>query len=789
MFNNYFWTGMLIAISPIFDMSGQSGSLMGKIQTSQKEVLPHIDILLRSLPDSNQIASSLTDVTGTYVFEKLKAGHYLVSAFNVKFNESRSLQVILDDNETKVVNFTFDFMITKVEDVVISSQKSLIKQESDKMVVNVENTLSNSGLTSVDVLRKMPGIFVDKDGKISLKGRSGVMVMLDDKALYMTEDQLGSLLKSLPSDLIKEIEIISSPSAKYDAVGNAGIINIRLKQGAYEGFNGAYNASFGYGRYHKANTGLNLSFKKKKFSIDGGYQYNNKEGLAQYYGYRTYTDPNTELNTFKSDSYFRLPETSHSVFLKSQYNINPKSSLSLNLNTFIGNFGWDGGSISNWITKDQNIQSSFESHDKGISKYQNLNIGLDYKYNFDTLGTKLVIGTSINQNHSSIDKNFIIQYYDSAYQVQNNTFLLKQKNNTASTQYSGKVDFTKIVFKKVKLETGVKANYLNDFRPIDIQIRENNADRDASNHFLYKEGIYSAYILGNAKLHKWNFQAGLRTENSQISGTQTIKDTTFKRSYTNFFPSGNVSYSPNSHTTYSLQYSKRIRRPSGQDLNPILNIVDPYTSWGGYPYLLPEYTDNVEFAYSILNGYLISTINYSHTKQPIIWVSQVDAKTLATVSGNRNLIQSSNLGLALTTNFPITKWWNTNNYAYVYKNSIEGDMGYGIMTNGGASWMFNSTQSFKLPKQTSIEVSGNYEAPKAYALGKGLAFGQFNIALQKKFLKDKASLKIAYSDIFWTMYYRGTFQYDNIMNKNGYRWDNSTWMVTFNYKFGKRLER
>ncbi|HTF81259.1 MAG TPA: outer membrane beta-barrel family protein, partial [Cytophagales bacterium] len=259
--------------------------------------------------------------------------------------------------------------------------------------------------------------------------------------------------------------------------------------------------------------------------------------------------------------------------------------------------------------------------------------------------------------------------------------------------------------------------------------------------------------------------------------------------YTNLFPSANISYKHSEKTSFSLLYSRRIRRPAGQDLNPVLNIIDPNTSWGGDPYLLPEYTDNVELAFSSLGGYLITTLNYAYTDNPILWVSKVDAQSLYTISGNRNLEHSRNMGVATTANFPITKWWNTNNYVYLYHNSITGDLGFGMTNNRSVSWMFNSTQSFKFPKGFNMEVSGNYEAPKAYALGRGSAFWQANISLQKKILKEKGSVKITLTDMFYSMQYNGKFNYGMIEQKGGYRWDNRVLMVTLNYKFGKRLDK
>lgn len=791
MVKKYLCACFMLSMALAWSSHAQTHTISGKISNSTHESLPHVDVILYSIAsDTTEVASTLSDENGLYVFDSLALGTYQISAYNTELNEKLSKTISLDSAQKSVVgDFTFEVMISKAEDVVIVSQKSLVRQDPDKMVVNVESSLSNSGLTGVDVLRKMPGISVDRDGRISLKGRPGVMVMLDDKLLYMSEEQLANLLKSLPSDLIKEIEIISSPSAKYDAVGNAGIINIRLKQGAYEGFNGSINTSLGYGIYHKSNSGANASYKKKKISLDMGYQYSNKENLSDFYSNRAYIEKTNALSSFHSKSYFRLPEASHTVFLKGQYQLSPKGTLSMSLNSALGKFNWDGGSISEWYKWDNSIQSSYESKDRGYVKYKNINGGADYSHNFDTLGTKMIMGFTFNQNGDRIDKLFDIQYFDSLHTDQHRPFVLTQKNNTSSSQYAAKVDFTKTLFKKIKFESGVKMNHVNDYKPLTIAITENNESKDGSNHFRYIEDIYASYAIGSGKIGKWSFQGGLRLEHTEVTGTQTIIDTTFTRSYTNLFPSGNISYKASEKNSYTLLYSKRIRRPSGHDLNPVLNIVDPNTAWGGDPFLLPEYTDNMELTWSTLSGYVITTLNYSHTKNPIMWVSRVNSSTLYTVSGNRNLESMTSGGLSVATNFPITKWWNTSNFVYVYDKATIGDLGFGRTRNRGMSWQFNTTQSFKLPKQVSAEVSGNYEAASAYALGRGLPFWQANISMQKKFFKDKLSVKVTYSDIFRTMRYRGETTYGNAFQKGSYRWDNRVLMLSLSYKFGKRLER
>ncbi|HTF80159.1 MAG TPA: outer membrane beta-barrel protein [Cytophagales bacterium] len=766
----------------------QQYTLKGKVNDIHGQPLSYADVLLFTIPDSTQVGAVLTDDLGTYSFSGLYTGEYFIRAYITDINETISSHISIDNKQlVHEQDLNLQIAIAKVDNVVITSQRSIVRQQADKMVMDVEGTLANSGLTAEDVLRRAPGITVDKDGKVSIKGKSGVQVMLDDRPMYMGEEQLSNLIKSIPSDLIKEIEVITSPSAKYDAIGNAGIVNIRLKEGAYEGLNGTANLSLGKGRYHKSSTGTTISYKKKKLLLDASYQYNNKEGLSQFYIHRKYLAVSSPYSRQDSDSDFRLPESSHNLLLKGSMALSDKSTLGFNVNGTYSHFKWDGGSKAALFSKEGLKLETHHSRDAGYTRQRYLNGGLDYAYQFDTSGTKLSASISFNKNAGDEDKRLSVRSYDSLQQ-ETSPFLFYSTNDNRSDQLSTKVDFTKTMMKSLKLELGFKINLLDKLEPRNVSIIEKGYERDASNHFDYKENIYAGYVLLSQKVRKWKLQAGLRVENTQAKGTQTLQDTTFKRGYINLFPSANVNYSSSAQTSYSLMYSRRIQRPESGQLNPVLNIVDPYTAWGGSPYIYPEYTHNIELAQSAFAGFLITTLNYAHTLNPLNWVNVVDSKSLQTVGGFRNMEWKQNIGVSVAVNLPITRWWQSSNFINVYHNQIKGDLGQGASLIKGSSFTANATQTFRLPKGIGLELSGNYEGAAPYGVGTGLALGQLSIALQKKVLKDKGTLKLAISDIFWTYRYRNETTYSGVYIAGGEKWDNRVLMLTFNYRFGKRLD-
>lgn len=353
-----------------------------------------------------------------------------------------------------------------------------------------------------------------------------------------------------------------------------------------------------------------------------------------------------------------------------------------------------------------------------------------------------------------------------------------------------KADYVDKLFKKVKIESGIKINILDKFNPADINIVENGLRSDVSNPFKYKENISAIYLSANRPLsEKWKVQFGLRMEHTDIRGIQTRLDTSFARDYTNLFPSGSVTFEATKNMSYTLLYSRRIQRPTSFQLNPVLSITDPYNSWGGNSFLLPEYTDNIELSQSLFSGYVVTTLNYSYTKQPIAWALTVDSVTLKAVSQTRNLDYKQNAGLSVAVNRPITKWWTTSIYVYGYHNRFVGDLGYGKTTNNQWALNFNSTQSFTLSKKMTAEVSGTYDSPWAYGLNRVSSQGQLNLAVQRKLWASKASIKLAISDVFWSDRWKTTNRLNAIEAHNLMQWDTRIVMLTFNYKFGRVVHR
>ena len=410
---------------------------------------------------------------------------------------------------------------------------------------------------------------------------------------------------------------------------------------------------------------------------------------------------------------------------------------------------------------------------------------MGFKHKLDTNNTLLSGHVGYNYNVDRENKLQDIQYYDSLGQNIQNPFIYRFHNNEIANQYNGQVDFVKKFKKKLKFESGLKMIHFDDNNPVDLTITQDHVTADRGYRFLYRQNVYAAYVMASRNVGKFSLQGGLRLERTQVTGT--LADSTFRRDYTNLFPSGNITYKQSDNVSYTILYSRRITRPNASQLNPVLYVTDPYSANSGDPYILPQFADNAELSYSIFGGELITTLNYTYVTHPIVYTYKLDKVSNKFISGPRNLDYQKNYGLSVSVNKSITKWWTSNNNVLVNNNTFVGQTDFGQINNQMVGWGVKSTQSLTLPKDFSMEVSGLYDSPTSYAFSHSLERWQANLAVQKKFWNKKATIKLAANDIFRTFRYAGTNTMGTTSQVSSYRWDNRTLILSFSYKFGNQL--
>lgn len=766
-------------LSSMFSFAqSNKGSIDGYIKDGSGTAIEFANVRLYSLPDSTIKDGTLSDTSGYYNFESLNHGTYYVVISTLGYIEYYSTDLVLHKENLNVHHDAKLGISDDIEEIVITAQKPLIRQEAGVTIVNVEAGILNSGLTAADVLQRSPGATVDKDGIVKLKGKGGVLVLIDGKPLYMDDSQVGTFLKSIPADQIKEIEIITSPSAKYDASGNAGIINIKLKKGAYEGLNGSVNASIGKGIYPKSRIGINATYKKKRLTLSGGYQYSYRKDLQRSSVNRLYTP--YQDSSYYTYTEYGSPHNTQNLLLNGSYDIGSKGTLLWDGTFLYQTSSSTGNSNSRLYAPSGDLSSYFLTNDRSNGSYYNSNSSIGYKHVIDTIGSELFVQAEYKTNYNTSKQLFTTDYYDGAGNNTTPSTSYQAQIPVGLKQWGGKIDLTKMIWYNIKMETGWKYTGV-----------ETNTDISstfiAQNKFLYTENIQAGYLNLYRQFHKWKLSGGLRMEHTENKGVQKSIDSTFKRTYTNLFPSATISYQASEKNSYTFLYSKRIQRPSYEDLNPFVYYSDPYNLYAGNPYLSPQYTHQTELTASRWGGIFLATLNYSYTSQPISDVWIIDPATLTTTYSSSNLLNQQNYGISFSVNKNVRNWWSMTNYIYFYKNTLKGDVGYGMTSVSKPAYMLNLTHTFKLPRSISAEVSFNYESPSYFGTLLYREVWQLSAGVQKKFMHDNLSVKIAVTDVFWQYVYVGEGTFGSTTTMDTYKWDNRVLTLSMSYRFGKQL--
>jgi iron complex outermembrane receptor protein len=758
----------------------QSGKakIEGSLLDTDGGAVEYATVVLHRLPDSTVVRGGMADEEGKFVFTELPYGQFYVVVTNLGYYRTVSESFSLSGaNLRHILKVTMPIEVYDSEAVTIEGQRSLIRQEAGSTVVDIENSTLNAGQSIAEALKRVPGVTVDKDGLVTLKGKEGAMIMIDGKPLYMDAAQIGTLLKSIPADQVKEVEVLTSPSAKYDAAGNAGMINIKLKKGAYEGLNGSATASMGHGRYPKANAGINLSYKKKRISLSAGYQYLYKKNYSYSYFDRQYPAGDSSYTTIAE---YARPENVHSGMFNGSYEVSKKGTLSWDANIMNAENNWRGGSQATIMSSTGQKAFGFNTDDRSYGSFYNINTGITYQHKFDTVGTELKIGGEYKTMSRLSRQRLYTTYTDHNDQPTGTPLDYSANIPLGLDQLAAQADFIRMLPARIKMEAGIKYNY--------VETGSNSVNTlYPPNHFVYTEHIQAGYMMLHKKISKWSLQAGLRLENTQSKGNQKTMDTVFTRQYANLFPSGSISYQATEKTTYTLLYSKRIARPKYTSLNPYTYYSDPYNIYSGNPNLLPQYTHHTEFAISNWNGVLLTTLNYSYTESPQADVWLLDNNTLITNNTSRNLEYKTNMGISLALNLSPFKWWTMSNYTYLYNNKQVGDFGSGRIELSRTAWMFNAAHTFKMPYQIAAELSGNYSSPGYYG---GLLYRQvwqISAGVQKRLFKDKLSAKVSITDMFWSYTYKGEGMLGDVKVRDELKWDNRVLMFSLTYRFGRKL--
>ncbi len=674
----------------------------------------------------------------------------------------------------------------KLSTVIVTSKKSFIEQQVDKTIVNVQADITAISSNVFEILQKAPGINITADDVINMSGKAGVNILIDGRPTQMSGKELANFLRSMPGSNIEKIELITNPSSRFDAQGNAGIINIKLKKNKLKGTNGNLGVGYAQNIHYRSNGSFNINHRTGKINVFANSSANKNLQHTNGYINRNVMIGNTVKNfnntTKDIDKYL-----SYNVRAGLDFYASKKNTFGILFNSN-GNkepFNTPGTTT---ISSNEKIDSSLATTNDNLYKNRKYNTNFNYKYE-DTVGNELNIDADYtyfyNTNLTNLATNYLdknnIKYYNTA-----NDLNVATKINI----YALKADYIKQLKKiHAKVETGIKFSNVTTTNTLFATQLLNNvmkADTGRSNTFAYKENIYAAYASFGQQIKKIEYQIGLRIENSIVNGTSVdLKNNTINNpdtNYINIFPTAFVSYKINDKNRFALSYSKRINRPDYQSLNPFETIYDIYTAEKGNPFLKPQYTNNFEFKYTYRYALNIA-LGYNHTKDY--------SQTITTQTGQQTLGTTANIGsldnayLNISAPMPIAKWWQGYVNITGFYNHYQGLLPNGILNVKTWGMNYYVQQNFKLGKGWGTQISSWFNAATQEAIFKTKSLGSIDIGIKKNILKDKATFRLTATDIFNMQRYNQTVLFANMDFTYLRKWESRGIRLQFNWSFGK----
>ncbi len=770
--------------------------ITGVVKDQQGKGLEKSTVSLLNAKDSSVVKLVATGDNGRYSIINNKPGRYLVSASYVGYMPAYSQPFeVAGAGDVSVPEIMIAKAKGDLKDVTVTSKKQIIEVRADKTILNVEGTINAIGNDALELLRKSPGVMIDKDDNISLAGKNGVQVFIDGKPSPLSGADLSNYLKSLQSAQIEAIEIITNPSAKYEAAGNAGIINIKLKKNKSFGTNGSVSAGYVQGIYPKYNGGLNLNYRNKSINMFGNYNYNNGINLMQFNSRKEQFD-----TLFEQSNTIRFKNNTHGFKAGLDYFINNKSTIGIVVNGNLANndFTTAGPMYFTYMPTGQ-LNRILQATNTNDMQRDNVNTNINYRYAV-TSGAELNIDADYGTFKIRSNQYQPNYYYQPDGVTEISRVIYNMISPTDIDLFSFKTDYEKN-YKGGRLGIGGKIGIVstdNDFQRFDVYNTGNVKDTAKSNRFGYKENINALYVNYNKQLKKGIMvQFGLRAENTHSRGTSTgfkkettswkNYDSTFKRDYTDVFPSAAVTFNKNPMKQWTISYSRRIDRPAYQDLNPFEFKLNEYTFMKGNTELRPQYTNSI----GITNVYkyrLTTVLNYSHVKDIFAQIPDTVDKTKGFLT-KRNLAKQDIISLNISYPYQY-KWYSffatmNTNYSHYEADYGGGNRKVNLKVFALTYYMQNS---FNLGKGWNAELSALYLSPSVWqGVIKSESMGSIDVGVQKTLFKGKGTLRAGVSDVFRTMQWGGTSDFAGVKSRFNGNAEMQQVKINFNYRFGSNL--
>jgi outer membrane receptor protein involved in Fe transport len=780
---------MVISIFLIFSGFAQTNQaqIKGFIYSLENEPSQFSTVVLMN-QDSVFMKGTLSLNDGSFILEKIDPGPYFILVRNIEFNPHVSSAVLIENDETVTLDTIYlETRVFGLQEIVVKGEKSIVEMHPDKMVYNVSSSVNASGNNGLELLSKTPGVMVDLDNNISLQGKSGVRIFINGRPSRLSGSDLSNLLEGMRSDNIESIDLITNPSAKYEAEGSGGIIDIKMKKSGLSGFNGNIIGNYSRGIHPGSGLGTTLNVNTEKINIYSNINYSDQFSIDNF------------IQTTEREKFIMDMETDNLIHRQGlnisgglDYRINSESTFGIDAKALLNERNGDLESITNIKSIDGNIPAEILNA-RVLSGAYSDNYNMNMYYNYSPNGSSnfsadFSLGKYSNENNTEQPNTYysgdglqILRTADSRYDT-----------NTDIDLLSGKVDYEKRV-NKLTFSTGAKYSYIKTYNKLahyEIQNNQPILDDNRSNRFSYLEKVAAAYFIFGAKLsERISLNSGLRVENTSSLGElesaiQTADDVV-ARDYTSWFPNISLSYDDQKNHGISLNFGKRITRPYYQDLNPFETKTSEISSWKGNPFLKPNYITNYQLTYTFKRKLIISN-NYSITRDFFATIFEaVGDKSTILVPRNMQNVYSN--GLSASYSQRAFNWWNFNAYFIYNYTKYDGNLNGTVIDIESNTYNFRLQNNINLPEDIKMELSYSYSSPWIWRGSIYVeSYQRLDLGLKREFYQ-KLLIQITASDLLKTgsdFYYNSN--YGGLITNGIRSFDWSRFGITATYKFGNQ---
>ncbi|RDV17218.1 TonB-dependent receptor [Pontibacter diazotrophicus] len=784
----FFFVSLLLSLMSFAALAqGPANQLLikGTLVDEQKNPVSYASVVLFAKQDSSMVSGATSDDAGRFEISTRPGAYYALVTF-LSFDKKviPDIRVTNQDVDLGMVQLTSNTEVLR--EVVVQGERSTMELSLDKKIFNVGTDLANAGGTAVNILSNVPSVAVDVEGNVSLRGSNNVRILIDGKPSGLVSMGGGSGLQQLQGNLIERVEVITNPSARYEAEGMAGIINIVLKKERKAGFNGSFDIITGYPSNFGAAANVNYRRKDLNFFVNYAAAYRNTPSNSTLYQ-ELYENDTTFITRQTSEN--RQEGMNHSIRGGADYFFDEK-------NVLTGAYTWrlsKGKRYSNIIYRDylfntSNLQRIISRSQDETETEPNSEYSLTYKRTFAREGHELTADLRYLDNWEESDQYFTERAFLSDGSTPEAPVLLQRSlNDETEKQLLVQIDYVYPFGEEGKLEAGLRSSSRDMTNNYAVSEQTGSgvwSPLDSlNNSFLYEENIHAAYgIIGN-KVNKFSYQVGLRAEWTDVTTTLRQTEEVNPRDYANLFPSAHITYQLPDQHSLQVSYSRRVRRPSYFDLSPFVTFTDRRNFFSGNPDLDPEFSNSFEVGHMkyFTRGSLSSSLYYRHTTGKVLRIRRVNEQGFSTTLPE-NLASENAYGAEFIGTYEPLRWWKLDGSFNFFRAITDGSNLDTDFQSDTYSWFSRVTSRVSFWDNADFQLRANYEAPQILPQGRRKALATLDLAVNKDILKNNGTLTLNVIDVFNSRRFRTITEGENFYTEIDSQGRRRQINLTFNYR-------